>query len=99
MKMTSGRRYGLVACGGKSTRMQEDKAFINYNGKPQAYIAYDLLSAFCKQVYLCCSQSQAVLFDKHYKILPDTAPFSESGPAAALLTAASKFPGKDFILL
>ncbi|HUQ65568.1 MAG TPA: formate dehydrogenase accessory sulfurtransferase FdhD [Flavitalea sp.] len=99
MKITPQRRYGLVACGGKSTRMQHDKAFIHYNDQPQAYAAYDLLSNFCEEVYLCCSSSQSFVFDKHYKTLTDDPAFANTGPAAALLTAASKFRDEAFILL
>jgi len=44
--------YGLVLIGGKSTRMNSDKALLSYRGRPHAAHCYDLLSNHCDRVYL-----------------------------------------------
>jgi cyclic pyranopterin phosphate synthase len=50
--------YGLVLTGGKSSRMGEDKALINYKGTPHGQYTFDILSKFCEKVFLSSKENQ-----------------------------------------
>lgn len=50
--------YGLVLTGGKSKRMQKDKALIEYYGKPHAKYIYEILDKFCDKTYLSAKKGQ-----------------------------------------
>ncbi|MBK8495728.1 MAG: NTP transferase domain-containing protein [Chitinophagaceae bacterium] len=41
--------YGLVLCGGNSSRMGTDKSMLQYYDKPQRYHVYDMLLPFVKR--------------------------------------------------
>jgi molybdopterin-guanine dinucleotide biosynthesis protein A/nucleoside-triphosphatase THEP1 len=90
---------GLVLCGGKSTRMGRDKAFIQYHHKPQyAYMA-DMLNRYCKSVIISCSEVQKPQLMPAYKAIVDSATFDGAGPMTGLLTAFSAFPDESFIVV
>ena len=83
--------YGLVLTGGKSERMQQDKALLDYHGKPQAEYIYEILSKFCDQVYLSAQQGQwdntplenlPMIYDEP----------SQKGPIGGILAAFNKEP-------
>lgn len=44
----------LLLTGGKSTRMGQDKAFLEYHGKPQINYMYDLLKSRVGEVFISC---------------------------------------------
>ena len=91
--------YGLVVCGGKSTRMGTDKSLINYHGKPQRYYVYEMLEWVCDKVFISCNRSQATSIIAPYQILADLPDLGHVGPMAALLTAFSAYPDKDFLVV
>lgn len=91
--------YGLAACGGKSTRMGRDKAFISYHGQPQSLMVYHLLETLCEKTFVSCSHMQASYINAECNILTDDERYADAGPAASLLTAVNNFPGKNFLIL
>lgn len=90
--------YGLVICGGQSSRMGADKSRLIYYQKPQHDHVADLLAPLCKKVIICCNVNQLSTLESDYEKLSDLPAFVNSGPAAALLTAFAKFPGNDFLV-
>jgi molybdopterin-guanine dinucleotide biosynthesis protein A len=76
---------GLVLAGGKSTRMGEDKALLQWHGKEQMYYLADLLKQLCDEVFISCRVEQANCIDKSYKIVPDEV--ENAGPLAAIVSA------------
>jgi molybdenum cofactor guanylyltransferase len=72
---------GLVLCGGKSTRMGEDKSLIHYHGKSQRDHLVNILKPFCNEVFISAS--------KHSKasqsIIPDH--FDLDSPLNGILSA------------
>ncbi len=90
--------YGLVICGGESTRMGTDKSLLVYYQKPQYEHVADLLTPLCEQVVLCCNTEQHRTFRTSYPKLTDLPKFGGSGPMSGLLTAFETFPGNDFLV-
>ncbi|MEL7123399.1 MAG: NTP transferase domain-containing protein [Bacteroidota bacterium] len=76
---------GLVLAGGKSRRMGQDKGLINYHGTPQRDYAANILSPFCKEVYISCRPDQLEQIKSPYPLLADS--FLDLGPLGAILSA------------
>lgn len=60
----------VILCGGKSSRMQRDKCFLDFGGKNLVRYQFDKMSAFFDKVYLSCKSDKfggefnALLFDE-----------------------------------
>lgn len=92
--------YGLVLCGGKSSRMGTDKSELIYHHQPQYVYAFNQLSVYCKKVFLSCHDAQhEALSLAGYETLVDDERYVGIGPMAALLTAFDRFPDKSFFVL
>lgn len=76
---------GLVLAGGKSSRMGESKAKLNWHGKEQQYYLADLLDFCCEEVFISCREEQVLANDPNYKTLADK--YENAGPFEAILTA------------
>ncbi|MEO6685408.1 MAG: NTP transferase domain-containing protein [Dyadobacter sp.] len=91
--------YGLVFCGGQSTRMGTDKSLIDYHGKPQRYYVYEMLEWVCDKVFISCNSIQKESIAEPYKMLPDLPQYENIGPMAGLLTAFNYYPNRDFLVV
>ncbi len=91
--------YGLVVCGGKSSRIGKDKSLLDYHGKPQRYYLYDMLGSITDEVFISCNKDQAPGIPSEYKTIVDSADYEEIGPMAALLSAFKKYPKADFLVV
>lgn len=93
-----GPLYGLVLTGGKSERMKEDKALLQYKGGPHAKYLYDLLSHHCDEVYLSARSGQ---WDESelagLPMIEDSV--DGSGPIVGMLSAFNKKPEANWIVL
>jgi cyclic pyranopterin phosphate synthase len=90
--------YGLVLTGGKSSRMEEDKATINYRGVPHAQYIHDVLRDHCEDVYLSAREGQwdgSVL--EHHKQIHDSA--EGEGPIRGILSAFEKHPEANWLVV
>lgn len=82
--------YGLVLAGGRSRRMQRDKALLDYHGRPQLHWTYDLVAPFCSATYVSTRPDQ---HDPVRDALPRIDDEGEAiGPAGGLLAAARRRP-------
>ena len=90
--------FGLVVCGGKSSRKGVDKSMLQYYNKPQRYHLYDMLGPFCEKVFISCNEDQWKNIDKDYSFLADDSLYINTGPIAALLSAFNRFPDKNILL-
>jgi molybdopterin-guanine dinucleotide biosynthesis protein A len=76
---------GLVLAGGKSRRMGQDKSSLQYFGKSQRQVVYDLLSVFCIEVWVSASENQVSLWEDNLPYLVDEYFFKS--PLNGILTA------------
>ena len=79
------RVFGLILCGGQSTRMGNDKGLISYHGKPQRDYLYDLASQFCETVYYSARKDQLCSFSDSTKVIVDKNRYP--GPFNGILSA------------
>lgn len=90
--------YGLVLTGGRSERMKEDKALIQYRNRPHATYIFDILKKFCREVYLSSRKNQWLGTPlESYPTLFDG--YNDLGPTGGILTALQKFPEANWIVV
>lgn len=88
---------GLVLAGGRSSRMGESKAEMNWHGKPQQYYLADLLSFYCENVFISCREGQLKNIQSGYKTITDL--YENAGPFEAILTAFETYPANAWMIM
>lgn len=83
---------GVVLCGGKSTRMGTDKAFINYHGMPQYQYMANLLNGICSNLVISCNAQQKAQIPNSIVSLEDDLEYNNCGPLTGVLTAFKNYP-------
>ena len=91
--------YGIVVCGGNSSRMGTDKSLLQYYEKPQRYHVYEMLQSFCEKVFISCNAKQANTIETGYSFLTDHPVYNNIGPMAALLSAFTQFHEKNILFI
>jgi len=91
--------YGLVVCGGQSSRMGTDKSMLVYYGMPQMYYLYDMLEKLCNKTFLSCNVAQSEEIPNDYNLIIDTPKYTNSGPMAAIFSAFEKYPEANFLVV
>lgn len=90
--------YGLVLAGGRSARMGRDKATLDYHGRPQIDVCFDLLSACCARVFLSNRADQEdAPGHRHLPQLHDREP--GLGPMGGLLAALEAHPDEAWLVV
>lgn len=88
--------YGLVLTGGKSSRMNEDKALISYKGRPHAEYMYEILSSYCESVFISSRKDQWQGTSLHsYPAIYDDG----NGPLQAMKEAFEKYPDVNWFVV
>jgi len=89
---------GLVLTGGKSERMQEDKALISYNGMPHAEFIYQTLAKYCDEVFISCKSNQwkDTVLESYPSIIDK---FDNAGTIGGMLSAFDKYPEANWIIV
>lgn len=90
--------FGLVLAGGASTRMQRDKAALQYHGRTQLEWAYDLISPLCVTTFVSVRPDQ--------RDEPTRAKFPQivdrqpgAGPLAGIAAALSEHPKAAWLVV
>lgn len=88
--------YGLVLNGGKSMRMKQEKATLNYHGKTQLAHVFELLSAHCKKVFVSIQRRQTDVY-ANFPQIHDR--YENLGPFSGILSAMTVFPDVAWLVL
>jgi molybdopterin-guanine dinucleotide biosynthesis protein A len=91
--------FGLIVCGGESSRMGMDKSLMVYHDQPQRYHLYTMLQPLCDRVFISCNKKQAPAIPPEYEQITDLEEYENIGPMAALLSAFSNYPDNDFLVI
>ena len=89
--------YGLVLCGGKSTRMGADKCDMDYHGVPQGQYLYDQLRPLCDKTFLSLRKEQQLSWSGSFPIIRDQDEFK--GPFNGLLSAHKAHPEAAWLVV
>lgn len=90
--------YGLVLAGGRSTRMQKDKAVLTYHGKTQLEWAMELITPFVARAFVSVrpDQTSDAMRAKYPQII-DTQ--ENIGPIAGIMAAQAMYPDAAWLVL
>jgi molybdopterin-guanine dinucleotide biosynthesis protein A len=90
--------YGLVLAGGRSTRMQRDKAALSYDGRTQLERAMALLTPLVVRAYVSVrADQQSEALRARFAQIPDG--HANLGPIAGLLAAQARHPEAAWLVL
>jgi molybdopterin-guanine dinucleotide biosynthesis protein A len=90
--------YGLVLAGGRSTRMQKDKATLAYHGRTQLEWAMELIAPFVERAFVSVrpDQTQDPIRGKFAQIVDRE---DNLGPIAGILSAQAAHPDVAWLVL
>ncbi len=86
----------IILCGGKSSRMGRDKAFIPYHGMPQYLHLKNMTKSLCQDTCFSINDSQEHLFNGENYIVDK---YHFHGPLNGLLSAFDAYPLSHVLLL
>lgn len=90
--------YGLVLAGGRSSRMQADKAALAYGARPQLVEAFDLVSRHVERAYVSIRADQACepLRARFTQVVDGQA---GRGPIAGIIAAQARHPEAAWLVV
>ncbi|HEX2495054.1 MAG TPA: NTP transferase domain-containing protein, partial [Steroidobacter sp.] len=90
--------FGLILAGGASTRMQRDKASLEYHGKSQVAWAFELLQSLCTATFISVRPDQRNDAARaHFPQIIDR--LSGVGPIAGISAALQEHPKAAWLVL
>jgi molybdopterin-guanine dinucleotide biosynthesis protein A len=90
--------YGLVLAGGRSTRMQRDKAALEYAGRTQLERAVELLTPVVERIFISVRPDQAAdPLRARFAQIVDSG--ETQGPIAGIVAAQSRHPEAAWLVL
>ncbi len=89
--------YGLILAGGRSSRMGNDKALIEYHSENQLLHTAALLRPQCQEVFVSCREEQAETY-RHFGIPIITDSYLGIGPMGGLLSAQQAWPDTAWVV-
>ena len=94
--------YGLVLCGGESSRMGNDKGLLLQDGKHWVQIAADKLSILQVPVKVSVNKRQQDVYEKKFAahdLIVDDEQLLIKGPLLGMLSCHLAFPNEDLFVL
>lgn len=97
---------GLILCGGRSSRMIEDKCMISYHGVPQVRYLFSMLAPLVQEVCISCRPDQVDVIANSFEnsgldplIASDAPEYAGHGPLSGLLTAWDSMKGRSLLVV
>ncbi|MDQ3142903.1 MAG: NTP transferase domain-containing protein [Bacteroidota bacterium] len=78
--------YGLILCGGFSSRLNQPKHLVLKNNLPLWFWWTQLLNKYCQQVYVSCRKEQSMDFGSERLIVDE---YQSEGPLSGIVSAIS----------
>ena len=91
--------YGIVMCGGKSSRMGTDKSRIVYHEKEQQYHVYEMLQSFYEKVFISCKNEQQRTIEDDYNHIVDENEYENIGPMGGVLSSLKYLPKANLVVI
>lgn len=89
---------GLVLAGGRSLRMGQDKALLNYQGRPHARQLWETLEQLGIKSFISCRPDQLERQEMaECPMIPDR--FLDFGPLGGILSAMAQYPNTAWIVI
>jgi molybdopterin-guanine dinucleotide biosynthesis protein A len=90
--------YGLILAGGKSSRMQTDKAALQYHDNiSQRSFLYKLLEKYCSKTFVSCRQDQVSQLQEGEIFITDENKYE--GPLNGILSAHHNFTNNAWLII
>jgi molybdenum cofactor guanylyltransferase len=89
--------YGLVLAGGRSTRMQRDKATLTYHGKTQLEWAMELVESHVERTFVSVRPGQDDPVRARFEQIVDTQ--DGLGPIGGIMAAQARYPDVAWLVL
>ncbi|MGH8211463.1 MAG: NTP transferase domain-containing protein [Steroidobacteraceae bacterium] len=89
--------YGLVLAGGRSTRMQRDKATLTYHGRTQLEWAMALLEPRVERAFVSVRPGQSDSVRARFEQIADM--HDGLGPIAGIVAAQARYPNVAWLVL
>jgi len=89
--------YGLLLAGGRSSRMQRDKATLTYHGRTQLEWAMELLQRHVERAFVSVRQGQNDPIRARFEQIVDSR--ENLGPLAGIMAAQARFPEVAWLVL
>ncbi len=90
---------GLILCGGQSSRMGRNKAFIEYHNMPQYKFLSLQLDELGMNSFISCRKDQSGSFNENDEMVLDDDEFSDAGPMTGLLSAFKSIKEQSLLVL
>lgn len=92
---------GVVLCGGKSSRMEQDKGLLQFYDRPQWQEVYYLLTPLCDKVVISLNLKQANNWkiDSSYSQVIDKTIYQHHGPMTGLMSVVDEYPNQPIFLV
>ncbi|KYG73400.1 hypothetical protein AWW68_11910 [Roseivirga spongicola] len=87
--------HGLILCGGKSTRMGQDKTSVMLQGKPLLTYSIELFASLNIDFHLSVNPNQKELIENYPSVIDQ---FEAVGPLGGILTGLKSI-GKDLLII
>lgn len=92
---------GVVLCGGKSSRMGQDKGLLQFYDRPQWQEVYYLLKPLCDKVVISLNPKQANNWeiDSSHSLVIDKTIYQHHGPMTGLMSVIDEYPDQPIFLV
>lgn len=88
----------LILTGGKSERMGQDKALLDYHGTPQWHYLFQQAASLQLPVFISCKKEQQTFWkDQGLSVITDA--YQDIGPLAGILSAMKAHPNYSWLVM